>query len=67
MRAVGSTWFGPATIVADRLRRMAAEEDGAGVADAADQRVGLGDRQLQMLRRQPVDQRRAPRPGATRR
>ena len=32
-RAVGSTWFGAADIVADDFRRVAAEEDRAGIAD----------------------------------
>ena len=56
-RAVGSTWLEPADIVADRLRRVAAEEDRAGVADAADQAVGIGRADLKMLGRDRVDQR----------
>src|SRR3546814_1199437 len=42
-------------IVADRLRRMPAEEDRAGMADAAGERPRLLDGQLQMLRGDAVD------------
>ena len=34
-RAVGSTWLEPADVIADRLGRVRAEEDRAGIADAA--------------------------------
>ena len=44
MRPVGSTWFGPADVVADHLGRVGAEEDRAGVADALGQRLGARDR-----------------------
>ena len=38
-----------ADIVADHFRRVAADEDGAGIADAGEQRVGIGDGEFQML------------------
>ena len=40
VRPVGSTWFGPGHVVADRLGAERAEEGGAGVADAGEQRRG---------------------------
>ena len=66
-RAVGSTWFEPADIVADRLRRVTAEEDRAGVADAAGERLGVGDRRSRgaraRSRRRAAAPRRARAPG----
>ena len=43
-------------VVADRLGRVAAEKDRAGMAHPGCQPVRLGDRQLDMFRRDPVDQ-----------
>ena len=50
-RAVGSTWLEPRDIVADRLGRVRAEEDRAGIADARGQRFGIVDFDLEMLGR----------------
>ncbi len=44
-------------IVADRFRRIAAEEDGAGIAHRGGQPLGIVDRELEMLGRYAVDQR----------
>ncbi len=49
---------GPGDIVADRFGRIAAEKDRAGVVDPLGQRLGVVERQLEMLGRDPVDQRR---------
>ena len=57
LRAVGSTWFGPGDIVANDFRRIAAEEDGAGIADLACQALRLGGRDLEMFRREPICER----------
>ena len=47
---------GAGDVIADRFRRMRADEDGAGVTDFRGQRLGLARRDFQMLGRQPVDQ-----------
>ncbi len=44
-------------IIADRLRRMMPDEDGAGIADAADQPLGIGRLDLQVLGRECTDDR----------
>ena len=44
-------------IVADRLRRMRADENRAGIADAPGEAVGVRRCDFQMLRRDRVDQR----------
>ena len=43
-------------IVADRLRRVPTEEHRAGMTHAGGQGFGIGNRELQMLRRQAIDQ-----------
>ena len=48
---------GAADIVADRLRRVAAEEDRAGIADPGQERLGVVDGELDMLGGDAVDQR----------
>ena len=48
---------GTGDIVADRLGRMAAEEDRTRVANPLGQRIGVIERQFEMLGRDPVDQR----------
>ncbi len=45
-------------IVADHFRRVAADKDGAGVVDAARKRVGIAGGDFEMLRREPVGERR---------
>ena len=47
-------------IVADHLRRMPPEEDRAGIADSCGERLRVGDGELEMLRRDAVDQMLAP-------
>ena len=47
-----------ADIVADHLGRVAAEKDRAGIADAPRKRFGVVGGDLEMLRREAVDQRR---------
>ena len=47
----------PADIIADRFRRVTAEEDRPGIAHPVAQRLGIGGLDLEMLGRQPVDQR----------
>ena len=49
--------IGPAHIIADGLRRMASEEDRAGIADLGRKLVGILGLDLQMLGREPVDER----------
>ena len=56
-RAVGSTWLEPRDVVADRLRRVRAEEDRAGIADFRREPLGIGGLDLQMLGRERIDQR----------
>ena len=56
-RAVGSTWFEPGHVVADRLRRVAAEEDRAGVADLRREALGVVRLDLQVLGRDRVGER----------
>ncbi|ENN87541.1 hypothetical protein RHSP_44317 [Rhizobium freirei PRF 81] len=46
-----------ADIIADHFRRVSADEDGAGVADTGEQRLGIVDRKLQMLGRDAVGKR----------
>ena len=58
LRAVGNTWFGPGDVVADRLRRVAAEEDRAGMTHPRRPALGVVEGELEMLGRDPVDQRR---------
>ena len=48
---------GPGDIIANGLWGMAAEEDRAGVVDPLGQRIGLLERELEVLRSDPVDQR----------
>ncbi|OWK26566.1 hypothetical protein AJ87_05735 [Rhizobium yanglingense] len=38
-----------ADIIADHFRRMGADEDRAGIADSVEQRIRIGNRELQML------------------
>ena len=45
-------------IIADHLRRVAADKDGAGVVDACGERIGVTGGDLQMLGREPVGERR---------
>ena len=47
---------GAADIVADDLRRVAAEEDRAGIAHAREEAFGVGDGELDMLGRDAVDE-----------
>jgi hypothetical protein len=47
-----------AEIIADRLGRVAAEEDRARVADAIEKALWIGNRELEMLGRKAIDQRR---------
>ena len=57
-RAVGKHVVGPADIVADGLRRMAAEEDRARhCGSCAGERVRVLGLDLEVLGREPVDQR----------
>ena len=58
---------GARDVIADGLRRVAAEEDGAGVADAGVKRVRVRGGDLQMLGRDAVGERRAPRRASARR
>ena len=46
--------IGAGDIIADRFRRMPAEEDAARVAQAGEQRFGVFHRQLHMLGGQPI-------------
>ena len=46
-----------ADIIADRLGRIGAEEDRAGVGDLAGDRLGVIRYDLEMLRREAVDER----------
>src|SRR6516164_6053476 len=48
---------GPGDIIANGLWGMAAEEDRAGVVNTLGQRIGLLERELEVLRSDPVDQR----------
>ena len=45
----GQDMVGAADIIADHFRRMGAEEDRPGIADFRQQRLGVGDRQFDML------------------
>ena len=47
---------GPGDIVADGLGGVAAEEDSTRMANSLGQRIGLVDRQLEVLGSNPVDQ-----------
>ena len=49
--------IGTGDIVADGFRRMRADENRAGIADALDIAVGVGGGDFQMLGRQAIDQR----------
>ena len=49
---------GPRDVVADRLGRVAAEKNRPGMMHPLGQCVGLVERELEMLGRDPVDQRR---------
>ena len=49
--------IGAADIVADRLWRMFAEENRAGIGDRRAQRVGVARDDLEMFGREAVDQR----------
>ena len=44
-------------VIADRLGRVNAEEDRAGVLDLVAERLGVFGHDLEMFRRQPVDER----------
>ena len=48
---------GAADIVADRFRRVASDEDRAGIADAGEEVLGVVERQLDMLGCDAVDER----------
>ncbi len=48
---------GAGDIIADRLRRVGADEDRAGIADARGEALGIGGGDFQMLGRDRVDQR----------
>ena len=50
--------IGAADIVADRLGRMRADEDRAGVVDRSAQGVGVARDDFEMLGREPIDERR---------
>ena len=45
---------GPCAVVAERLARIVADEDRAGMPDLGQQRVGIGNCELEMLRRDAV-------------
>ena len=49
--------IGAGDIIADGFRRMRADEDGAGIADAVDKSVGVGGGDFQMLGRETINQR----------
>jgi len=59
-RAAGGwkNMVGPRNVVADRLGSVAAEKNRSRMMDPLGQRVGLVERELEMLGRDPVDQRR---------
>ena len=49
---------GPGDIIADRFGRVPAEEHAAGVADLREQRLGIVDRQLDVLGGEAIGERR---------
>ena len=50
----GQHMVGTGAVIAQRLGGVVAEEDRAGVADAAEERLRIGDRQLEVLGRDAV-------------
>ena len=59
VRDVGSTWFGPADIVADGLGRVAPQKHRAGVLHAIEKHLRRRRCDLQMLGRDRINQRRS--------